>query len=152
MGCGWSGRRAVLIEAESTVIQWGAPSSSAQYCRGLDDLILLVLCLLGKTMQPFHLGLTSSPVEFLPTGRRLNSLNLNHQLIDLMKIIIFITQSTNTLGMSIWEHFKNLNNCLRCEWHLMLEFKLMTQAYWKYIQPTWSPSLVYWQPILNTPI
>lgn len=54
----------------------------------------------GKTMQPFHLAWTSTPAEFLPTGRRLNCPNLKHRQVHLMKILIFNTKMASTLGVN----------------------------------------------------
>lgn len=57
---GWSGRWEAQLEAESTVIQWGAPSSSEQdrlWSRWPHPVCSVSF---GKTMQPFHLSLTSS--------------------------------------------------------------------------------------------
>lgn len=58
-GNGCSGRWEVLVEAESTVIQWGAPSSPERHRLWSRWPHPVCSVSSGKTMQPFHLTLTS---------------------------------------------------------------------------------------------
>lgn len=128
----------MLVEAESTVIQWGAPSSSSSEQDRLWSRWPHRVCSVssGKTMQPFHLSLTSSLLNFyqhakswllsnetafeepVSTFTECRHNEYHNELCEYSIWSNFKTWISKTLKFNAWSHVNGMKQMQTNSWHI----------------------------------